>query len=790
MVKIRKKILAVLLTAAMLVSMSSVVAWSDEQPAADDGTSQTEQATTDNNASDDKSDATTDNKDDKDDKDDKNKPRTDAEGLAEMKVIAENDSYKLYFNEDTTNFALQSKSDSYVWWATPLNADKDENAKTAQRKNMQSPFYIVYGDVSTHTSQRMNIYDGSIKSGDFEIQEIENGVKIIYRISKIEAEIPMTITLEKDNVNVSIISEEIKEKEATDSKGLVLLDIGLLQFFNAATSEDEGYMVVPDGSGAVINYNNQRINAQAYNNDVYGLDTSVGQLTRPSKTEQVYLPVIGAVTNGEKTKHGYMAIAESGDTCASVNATVSGQNSTSYNNVWFEFKVRAEDTYYMGTRKLTVYEQGKINQPNLTVGFYPLAGDDLSYVDIAEAYRNYIIEEKGFTDKTDNIKNSYYLDLYGGTIKAQSIAGFPINLETPATTYEQAQEIIKQLNELGVDDIVANYNDFNGAGIKGLITADVNYAGTLGGKNAYTTLAEYVNGINGKLFASAGITYMKDSGNGYSYTLNACKATTKAYATTNNWDIAFGIPNQVRLVTKTTLSPYYWPDLYKKLISSFSNEGIKTISLSDATTLLYSDFSRENYSRNDAMNMLVDGYKQFKDAGFTLLARGANAYALPYVDYLTDVPITSSNFDLFDYDIPFYEIVIHGYLPYTTKAVNASANADDTIILALLTATPVHYDMMYADPNDFTDSDYETLFYSNYKGWLEPSAKVYKLYQDELKDFANLKITNYTRISGDELETEFEGGKTIKVNTREMTLTVNGKDIDLAQYGLKGETDE
>ena len=323
-----------------------------------------------------------------------------------------------------------------------------------------------------------------------------------------------------------------------------------------------------------------------------------------------------------------------------------------------------------------------------------------------------------------------------------------------------------------------------------MITADVNYAGTLGGKNAYKSLAEYVGSINSKLFASAGITSMKDSGNGYSYTLNACKAITKAYATTNNWDIAFGIPNQVRLVTKTTLSPYYWPDLYNKISKSFTSEGITTISLDDATTLLYSDFSRENYSRTDTMNKLVDGYKQFKDAGFTLLASGANAYALPYVDYLTDVPVTSSNYDLFDYDIPFYEIVIHGYLPYTTKAVNASANANDTIMLALLTATPVHYDMMYADPNDFTDSDYETLFYSNYKGWLEPSAKVYKLYQDELKDFANLHITGYNRISGDEMETEFDGGKTIRVNTREMTLTVNGKEIDLAQYGLKGETDE
>lgn len=785
MIKIRKKILAVLLTAAMLVSMSSLVAWSDEQPTTNDGTSQTEQTTDDNTSADDRQDNSSDNA-----QDEKDKYRTDEEGLAEMSVIAENEKFKLYFNEDTTNFAVQSKSDNYVWWATPLNADKDPNAKTSQKKNMRAPLYIVYGDISTHTSQRMNLYDGSIKSDDFDFEPIENGVKVTYRLSKIEAEIPMTITLEKDNVNVSVITNEIKEQEASDTKGLAILDIGVLQFFNAADTEDEGYMVVPDGSGAVINYNNQRVNVQAYNNDVYGLDTSVGLLTRPAKTEQVYLPVIGAVTNGEKTKHGYMAVAKSGETCASVNATVSGQNSTSYNNVWFEFKVRAEDTYYMGTRKLTVYEQGQINQPNLTIGYYPLASDNLSYVDIAETYRNYLIEQKGFKDKSDNITNSYYLDLYGGTIKAQSIAGFPVNLETAATTYEQAQEIIKQLNELGVDDIVANYNDFNGAGIKGMITSDVNYAGTLGGKNAYTELTRYVNEINAKLFASAGITYMKDSGNGYSYTLNACKATTKAYATTNNWDIAFGIPNQVRLVTKTTLSPYYWPDLYKKLISSFSNEGIKTISLSDATTLLYSDFSRENYSRNDAMNILVDGYKQFKDAGYTLLASGANAYALPYVDYLTDVPVTSSNFDLFDYDIPFYQIVIHGYLPYTTKAVNASANANDTIMLALLTATPVHYDMMYADPNDFTDSDYETLFYSNYKGWLEPSAKVYKLYQDELKDFANLHITGYNRISGDVMETEFEGGKTIKVNTREMTLTVNGKDIDLAQYGLKGETDE
>ena len=206
--------------------------------------------------------------------------------------------------------------------------------------------------------------------------------------------------------------------------------------------------------------------------------------------------------------------------------------------------------------------------------------------------------------------------------------------------------------------------------------------------------------------------------------------------------------------------------------------------------MLYSDFSRGNYTRNDTRDVLIDGYKQFKDAGMTLLADGANAYALPYVDYITNVPLTSSNFDLFDYDIPFYEIVIHGLIPYTTKAINASANATDTIMLALATATPVHYDMMYTSPNKFTDSDYDSLFYSHYEGWLEPSSNVYKLYKENLSDFTNQKITGFKYLSADIMETTFENGKKITVDTRKCTLNVDGKDIDLAQYGLKGETNE
>ena len=773
MVKLKKKILAVLLTAAMVVSMSSVVAWSDEMPASED-TAQTE-TTGDAAATEDEESS------------EGGAVLTDEQGLAQMKKYAENSNYALYLNEETTIFAVQSKADKHVWWSAPLNTASDPIAKPAQKRKMQSPFYIEFGDVKTHNSQNLNAYEGSIKDKNFDISEIENGVRIDYHISKIEATIPMTIVLEEDNVNVSILSEEIKEPPVTDTSGNAILRIGLMQFFGAAGIDEDGYMIVPDGSGAIINYNNKRITAREYSNDIYGLDTSVTQLKRPAKTEQVYLPVMGAITQGSGKDYGFMAICESGETCASVNATVSEQNATAYNNCWYEFAVRTEDTYYMGTRLLTVFEAGEIKQPTLSVGYYLLADNDLSYVDVAEEYRNYLMEEKGLQDKKETIKSSYYLNLFGGTVKAQSIAGFPVNLETAATTYDQAQEIMKKLAELGVDDIMLSYSEFNTAGIRGLISAGVDYSGTLGGKNGFMNLKSYVESVNGQIFPSVGITYMKDSGNGYSYSLNACKQTTKAYATVNNWDIAFGIPHQVRLVTKTTLSPYYWPDLFRKLRESFNNEGIKTMSLGNATTLLYSDFSRGNYTRYDAMLEIVDGLKKFEEAGITVLADGANAYALPYVDYVTSVPLTSSNFDLFDYDIPFYSLVIHGLVPYTTTAINASANATDTIMLSIATATPVNYDMMYTNPNKFTDSDYDSLFYSSYKGWLEPSANAYKLYKENLADLTNQKITNYERVSADVTKTTFENGTTVTVDTRNLTVEINGKAIDLAQYGLKGE---
>lgn len=788
MLNFRKKLLAVILTASMLVTMSQTVAWSAADDTADD-TSSSQDA--DNTAT--KDDTSEDNSANDNKDEDEVKLLTDEEGLAQMKQYADNENFTLYVNEETTIFAIKVKADGYVWWSSPLNAEADGIAKKSQIKTMQSPFYFNYGDPVEHRPNKLTAVEGSISKKSFEVKQVENGVRFDYTFKKVGIMIPMQVTLEKDYFTVQILTQEITEEDITSADGSVLLDISLLANFGAAGKNDEGYIVVPDGSGAVINFNNGKQATQTYSGQVYGRDTSVGQLLKPAITEQVYLPITGSVIQNSTGKdHAFLAIADKGDTTATVRASVYGQSTTEYNTTWFDFTLRTQDTFYMGAnnRKLTVYQAGNIKTEEIAVRYYPLEADDISYVDLANTYRDYLVNEKGLTNKTEGSTASYYLDLYGGTVKTQSIAGFPVDQETPATTYLQAKEILEKLADKGVDDVIVTYNDFNAAGIVGMISAGVDYSGTLGGKNDFTALSNFINEKNYKLFPSVDLMEFENSGNGYSFTLNAAKQVTKAYATQNNYDLAFGIPNQLTTITWTSLSPYYFPDLFKKVVDSFTKEKITNISLATATSNLYSDFSRGIYTRADSENILKDGYQSVKDSGMTLLGNSANAYALPYVDFLTDIPLYSSNYDLFDYDIPFYEIVIHGLIPYTTKAINASADASDLILLAFATGTPVHYDMMYADPNDFTDSEYDSLFYSNYKGWIDSSAQVFQLFKENISELTTQKIVSHKYLSTNVTETVFENGKTIVVDTANNKVSVDGNTIDLTQYGLKGETNE
>lgn len=732
-------------------------------------------------------------------------PVTEEEALAAMKEIAKSDSLTLYFNEETLFYAVKNNKSGYIWWSTPYDYESDPVANSLMKNMMAST--VSYLPLDTENNTLVSIssysYETCVKKKKFKMNYIDNGVKITFSFGNHNFSIPVSIVLDNDRLCIRVHTDEIIEvSEYEDDKLYRLITLNLAQAFGAARganekygiAADEGYIFVPDGSGAVINFNNGKTSTQAYQSKVYGEDMAVSKLKAPNKTEQTYFPVLGMVKNVDGHNEGMLAIVTEGDAYASVNATVSRQAATNYNSAWFSFEFRATDTYTMGTKTpLTVFQSGDVRLDGIEVSYYFLSDDSLGIADLADTYRNYLINEKGLTKQNTDDSNALSVTTVGGTITKKSVLGFPVDTQTVATSYGNAQEILSNLKDLGVDNIRLIFNDFTDTAIRGRVTTGAAYSGKLGGKSAFNELYEYVKSSGGTIYPGVNFMEYTSSGSGYSFTLNSSKRVTNAYATQTDFDLAFGNPDTDVRPTWTILSPYYWPDVFRKITESFTSEGIDTITLQQATETLYSDFSRYNddgkahFVRNDSIKILTDGYQRIKDSGISILAQECNAYALPYVSAITNVPLFSSNYDLFDYDVPFYQTVIHGYIPYSSKPVNASSNANELRLLSMMTGSGINYMLMYNSPNEFTDTKYDKYFYSKYEGWLEFAAKDYKMYSELVGGLSGETIVDYTHETDYVYSVEYSNGTVIKVDVDKETITVNGQETSLADYELKGE---
>ena len=66
-----------------------------------------------------------------------------------------------------------------------------------------------------------------------------------------------------------------------------------------------------------------------------------------------------------------------------------------------------------------------------------------------------------------------------------------------------------------------------------------------------------------------------------------------------------------------------------------------------------------------------------------LLLEGAYAYAFPYADGITDVPVFSSQYDIEDETVPFYQMVMGGTAALYSEPLNESGNIREMFLKSL-----------------------------------------------------------------------------------------------------------
>lgn len=724
---------------------------------------------------------------------------TDEEALARCEMVAENDNYKLYLDREYERIGFYVKESGYVHWSNCVNALLDTaTEKDSLRQNRLSNVAVKYGNVTDLiTSSYLYSYRVSTSKENTEFELVDGGVKVTYNFNTAKAMVPVYFILQDDYLEVYVMTDEIKETtgygtdaEDEDSKQdvIVLTDIALSPYMSAATSEDSGYMFVPDGSGAVIELNNGKGNYANYSQTVYGRDITKVRENAPDETEQAYLPVMAMV----KGSNGLVMIASDGDTHATVNAAVNGSKTdqSSYNYCYFSFTIRSTDDYYMtgDSSSIIVFEKGdgSIQVEKIAVRYYPITSDSetVQLGEIAEVYRNYLIEEEGLTKKTEANSAPLYVEYYGGTLKSKSILGIPINIKTAFTSFKEAIEITDELIALGVDDMVVNYNDWTNDSMSSKIDTADGVARVLGGKSGLKDLMEYFAEKNITAYASiTGYTF-KSNGNGFMTLFNTAYRVSKSYSRQYSYNIAFGTPNDG--IAPALLSPKSISKLSAKVSKNLAKLDLTGAGLGDIASTLWSDFStKSRTNRCMTAEYVIDYYKSVKEATGSIIANSPNAYLIPYVDTINNLTLQSSQFKVVDYDVPFYQMVIHGYIPYATEPVNAAADSTTLFLKAIAAGSNIHFDFIHEEAIELVNTDYLKLFYANYEGWTEYAAQTYKLANEILSKVSDATMVNYV-VDGDVITTTYDNGIVTTVDLENGIITADGKTYVLSDYVEEG----
>ena len=690
----------------------------------------------------------------------------------EYELVAAVEGMELYLDPISTRFAVHDGQGG-VWFShvTEDEADRDETAYGEYRRAMTSLLSLYACDENAQSGKEYASTRYSVEDDAYTLRYVldEAGTQIGFRIDfefwDLWLTVPMVVTLENGALRAAVLNEEIVYEQPETT---VLVEIGLLPHFGSASTEDTGYMLVPDGCGGIIEYNNGAISSGAFEVQVYGEDVAFVKDRTPGNEEKTLLPVFGMKTDD----HAFLAVVTGCDAYAHILAEVSGVN-TDRNYVYSRFRFKETDAFPLknqgGTAEdYTVIDIYARDLPDAAVEYRFLAGEQANYTAMADTYAAYLVKETGLV-KT-GAQAELVLELFGAVRKDKAVLGIPATVSEKLTTFAQAEELLATLKELGMEATpTLRYRYATGSQLKTRVAERVDFLGMLGGRSGYQSLVKATEALGGQVYLSMNSATTKESifGTGYIRNVMNLKAYQYQYDALTGYQTAG---------SKTCL---YMPDIVlDKMQTLFARAGetevTRTLAVETLANLVYTSFGKTYYSREDTKACWRAAMVEAKEQGLSLMLDSVAAYALPYATLVVDTPTQSNHYTMVDYDVPFYQLVVSRFMPCVSQPLNLTSNPRLAFLRCLQTGSVPQFAFVAEDPSVMQGTDLEWLFAADFDKW---SADVVDMMGQWLTVQAaaeNSAIRSFRMVEETVTATVYENGATLYVNTGDTDRVVEG----------------
>lgn len=598
-----------------------------------------------------------------------------------------------------------------------------------------------------------------------------------------------TIVVEYQLKDDKLVVKVPTEQMSSTGTGKIA-NISLLSFFGAGSINEDGYLLVPNGSGSLIYFNNGK-KTERYNQYIYGMDPTLQSYTVVEDTENARIPIFGI----KRENSAIFAEITNGDALANIIADVSGKTN-SYNYVYPTFTLRgAEKISMFGAEgvsaDLPTVEKDLYNL-DITVEYAFLEKKDASYSGMANYYREELINRGVLTAKKAKKSIPFYLDIVGGIKREDSFLGVPYMAVYPMTTFEEAGRIADILKEEGITNLKMNYLGWFNGGYFHDPAKNIKIERKLGGKKNWIKLYEKLEANGSKLFGDVAIQKISYEADHYNYKLE----NAQYYS---GLTVTFGGVNPVTMrqtggmgyveTNYDVLSPKFIERYVSKFLVKMKRIDASGVSLRDMGDFLTADKRRTNViNRQEAKQIVVGQLERMDGAISELMLQGGNSYVWAYADDLINIPGSHNSYYIVDEEIPFYQMLINGYIDYASSAINLSDSYDkQEIILRMIEyGSSPHFTLSYNSSSEIKYSGMNSLYSTQYETWMADAVDIYDKTNEALHYVTGSTMVEHEMIEAGVKRITYNNGIIIYINQNKRDVNVNGIKIPAMRYVIEG----
>ena len=652
-----------------------------------------------------------------------------------------------------------------------------------------NPLYILVGNTANRIKLQLEGYIKAQTDYDFDQLEKDHAAAEFTVTNTVQPVFKMALeySLTDDGMQVRLSTRSIRYNQTA----FKLDSIDILPFFGAQKSTSEGYLFLPDGSGAIINYNTGDKLSNVLSGTIYGTDYGFNQTTGVMVAENYRMPVFG---NYKAPGWGVLGVVTAGDSMSTVYAEVAGV-SHQYNTSYASFYYRVKDKFtamagfeqmYGGSNTMEIYSKAKFTG-DYKVRYFLLNDEDADYSGMAKTYREYLLDN-GLLNKSeiDGTKDvPLYVESFGVLQARERVLGIPVTVKNAMTSFEDAQEMLNTLKDKGITNVNLRYQGWINGGMYYRINDNISIESKLGGKKGFKELIKYAEDNDIGLYPEVDVMYVLADGwfDGFSLRKHAAKlmdtssaAYRKMYVATMSYDYSW----------KGLISPKYYMDIYEKAMKDYLDYNVGGISMGNLGDQISSDFNKKNVIfREESKEYIIETLAKAKEQNGSLLVTGGNVYAAPYADHIINMPVENSGFIIEDESIPFMQMVYHGYISYAGKTLNLSGDYTKMVLKNIETGSYPYFALSMQRNDLVKDSFLFASYFSvMFDQWLGDVTETYEMINDALKGFQTEQMVRHEKVADGVYKTAYSGGGYTLVNYNETDVTVDGTKVPALGYAV------